>query len=147
MRITRLSMSGWPRSMWPRRRGWRLRVPDPGRPGRFVNRVWEDVPATRARIAELGAELARCGVQMVTLESTSDYWRIWYYVLEDAGLAVQLVSASQAKNLKGRPKTDRLDAMWLARLTQHGMLRPSFVPPAAIRAVRDFTRARQDLVA
>jgi hypothetical protein len=54
-----------------------LRVPDPARPGRFVNRVWEDVPATRARIAELGAELARCGVQMVTLESTSDYWRIW----------------------------------------------------------------------
>jgi transposase len=124
-----------------------LRAPDPGRPGRFAYRVWEDVPATRARIAELGAELLRCGVQMVTLESTSDYWRIWYYVLEDAGLAVQLVSASQAKNLKGRPKTDRLDAMWLARLTQHGMLRPSFVPPAAIRAVRDFTRARQDLVA
>jgi len=60
---------------------------------------------------------------------------------------VQLVSASQAKNLKGRPKTDRLDAMWLARLTQQGMLRPSFVPPAAIRRVRDFTRARTDLVA
>jgi transposase len=124
-----------------------MRAPDPGRPGRFTSRLWEDVPATRAQIAALGGELLRCGVQMVTLESTSDYWRIWYYVLEDAGLAVQLVSASQAKNLKGRPKTDRLDAMWLARLTQHGMLRPSFVPPAAIRAVRDFTRARQDLVA
>src|SRR5437764_7026375 len=70
-----------------------------------------------------------------------------YYVLGSAGLAVQLVSASQARNLKGRPKTDRLDAMWLARLTQWGMLRPSFVPPAAIRRVRDFTRARTDLVA
>ena len=68
-------------------------------------------------------------------------------MLETAGLAVQLVSPSQAKNLKGRPKTDKLDAMWLARLTQWGMLRPSFVPPAAIRRVRDFTRARQDLVA
>ena len=123
-----------------------LRAPDPARPGRFVNRIWEDVPATRARIAELGGELLRCRVQMVTLESTSDYWRIWYYVLEGIGLAVQLVSASQAKNLKGRPKTDRLDAMWLARLTQWGMLRPSFVPPAAIRRVRDFTRARTDLV-
>ena len=67
-------------------------------------------------------------------------------MLESAGLAVQLVSASQAKNLKGRPKTDKLDAMWLARLTQLGLLRPSFVPPAAIRAVRDFTRARTDLV-
>jgi transposase len=124
-----------------------MRVPDPARPGRFVNRIWDSVPAMRAQIAELGQELLRCRVQMVTLESTSDYWRIWYYLLETAGLAVQLVSASQAKNLKGRPKTDRLDAMWLARLTQQGMLRPSFVPPAAIRRVRDFTRARQDLVA
>jgi transposase len=123
-----------------------LRAPDPARPGRFVNRVWDDVPATRARIAELGRELLRGRVQMVTLESTSDYWRVWYYVLESIGLAVQLVSASQAKNLKGRPKTDKLDAMWLARLTQWGMLRPSFVPPAAIRRVRDFTRARTDLV-
>jgi len=123
-----------------------LRTPDPQRPGRFVNRIWEDVPATRARIAELGGELLRCRVQMVTLESTSGYWRIWHYVLEGIGLAVQLVSASQARNLKGRPKTDRLDAMWLARLTQWGMLRPSFVPPAAIRRVRDFTRARTDLV-
>ena len=123
-----------------------LRTPDPQRPGRFVNRIWDNVPATRARIAELGQEILGCRVQMVTLESTSDYWRIWYYVLESVGLAVQLVSASQAKNLKGRPKTDKLDAMWLARLTQWGMLRPSFVPPAAIRAVRDFTRARQDLV-
>jgi transposase len=123
-----------------------LRTPDSSRPGRFVNRIWDNVPATRARIAELGRELLGCQVQMVTLESTSDYWRIWYYVLEGLGLAVQLVSASQAKNLKGRPKTDRLDAMWLARLTQLGLLRPSFVPPAAIRAVRDFTRARTDLV-
>ena len=123
-----------------------MRTPDTERPGRYVNRIWDNVPATRARIAELGEELLRCQVQMVTLESTSDYWRIWYYVLESIGLAVQLVSASQAKNLKGRPKTDKLDAMWLARLTQWGMLRPSFVPPAAIRALRDFTRARQDLV-
>ena len=123
-----------------------VRTPDPARPGRYVNQIWDNVPATRARITELGLELIRCQVQMVTLESTSDYWRIWYYVLESTGLAVQLVSASQAKNLKGRPKTDKLDAMWLARLTQRGMLRPSFVPPAAIRAVRDFTRARTDLV-
>jgi len=123
-----------------------LRTPDPARPGRFVNRIWDNVPAMRATVEALGRELPAQRVQMVTLESTSDYWRIWYYVLEGIGLAVQLVSASQAKNLKGRPKTE-LDAMWLARLTQWGMLRPSFVPPAAIRRVRDFTRARQDLVA
>ena len=58
-----------------------LRTPDTKRAGRFVNRIWDDVPATRARIAELGAELVRHRVQMVTLESTSDYWRIWFYVL------------------------------------------------------------------
>jgi transposase len=123
-----------------------MRLPDLARPGRYSNQIWDNVPAARARITELGRELLRHQVQMVTLESTSDYWRIWYYVLESTGLAVQLVSASQARNLKGRPKTDKLDAMWLARLTQWGMLRPSFVPPAAIRQVRDFTRARTDLV-
>ena len=59
----------------------------------------------------------------MTLESTSDYWRIWFFVLEACGLAVQLVNAAQAKNLPGRPKTDKLDAQWLARLTEMGLLR------------------------
>jgi len=54
-----------------------LRTLDTERPGRFVNRIWDNVPATRARVAELGRELLSCRVQMVTLESTSDYWRIW----------------------------------------------------------------------
>jgi transposase len=85
-----------------------MRLPDPARPGRYANQIWDSVPAARARITELGRELLRHQVQMVTLESTSDYWRIWYYVLESIGLAVQLVSASQARNLKGRPKTDPL---------------------------------------
>jgi transposase len=59
---------------------------------------------------------------------------------------VQLVSPDQARNLKGRPKTDKHDAMWLARLTEWGMLRACFVPPAPVRALRDWTRARADLV-
>ena len=122
-----------------------MRMPDPARPGRYANQIWDNVPATRARIAELGRELLRHQVQMVTLESTSDYWRIWYYVLESTGLAVQLVSASQAKNLKGRPKTDKLDAMWLARLTQRGMLRPQLRAACRVRAVRDVTRARTNM--
>ncbi len=85
------------------------------------------------------------GVQKVTLESTSDYWRIWFYLLEQAGLEVQLVTASQARQLSGRPRTGRLDAMWLARLTEKGLLRASFVPPPEIRALRHFTRARTHL--
>jgi hypothetical protein len=52
-----------------------MRTPDPARPGRFVNRIWDSVPAMRAQIAELGRELLRNKVQMVTLESTSDYVR------------------------------------------------------------------------
>ncbi len=58
---------------------------------------------------------------------------------------MQLVGARQAKNLPGRPKTDKLDAVWLAKLTERGMLRPSFVPPAEIRQLRDYTRLRTDL--
>jgi len=118
----------------------------PGRGGgRRASKVWE-VAATMAAVTELGRQLVAGKIEMVTLEATSDYWRIWYYVLETCGLAVQLVSPAQAKNLKGRPKTDKLDAMWLARLTEWGMLRPCFVPPAPIRALRDYTRARTDLI-
>jgi transposase len=72
-------------------------------------------------------------------------WRIWFYLLEAAGLDVQLVNAHDVKNAPGRPKTDKLDAVWLAKLTERGMLRPSFVPPAEIRRLRDYTRLRTDL--
>jgi transposase len=120
------------------------RVPHPSRPGTRQSAVWE-VPATMNAVRELAGQLTAAGIQKVTLESTSDYWRIWFYVLEAGGLDVQLVNASQARNLPGRPKTDRLDAMWLARLTENGLLRPSFVPPAAIRALRRYTRARTRL--
>ena len=65
-----------------------------------------------------------------------------YYLLEAAGLTVQLVSPAHARQLAGRPKTDRLDAQQLARLAEMGLLRPSFVPPPEIRALRDLTRTR-----
>jgi transposase len=120
------------------------RLPHPSRPGARQSTVWT-VRARMGAIRKLGRQLARGGIEMVTLESTSDYWRIWFFVLEACGLGVQLVNSSQAKNLPGRPKTDRLDAMWLARLTEMGLLRASFVPPAAIRALRDYTRARTRL--
>jgi transposase len=68
-----------------------------------------------------------------------------YYLAEAAGLDVQLVNARDVKNAPGRPKTDKLDAVWQAKLTERGMLRPSFVPPAEIRELRDYTRLRTDL--
>jgi transposase len=120
------------------------RTPHPSRPGARQSAVWT-VPATMNAVRQLAGQLAADGVEKVTLESTSDYWRIWFYLLEEAGLDVQLVSASQAKNVPGRPKTDRLDAVWLARLTENGLLRPSFVPPADIRVLRHYTRARTRL--
>ena len=60
-------------------------------------------------------------------------------------MSVQLVNARDVKNVPGRPKTDKLDAVWLAKLTEKGLLRPSFVPPAEIRRLRDHTRLRVDL--
>jgi transposase len=116
----------------------------PGPPGRRQSKVWE-VRSAKGPVEDLARQLLAAGIQMVTLESTSDYWRIFYYVLETAGLTVQLVNAAQAKNLPGRPKTDKLDAMWLARLTEMGLLRASFVPPPEIRALRDYCRARTHL--
>jgi transposase len=121
------------------------RTPHPSRPGARRSTLWT-VRARMGAIGALGRQLHQDGIEIVTLESTSDYWRIWFFVLEAGGLAVQLVHAAQAKNLPGRPKTDKLDAMWLARLTELGLLRASFVPPKAIRDLRDYTRARTRLV-
>ena len=120
------------------------RVPHPSRPGARRTRV-QDVDATTNAILELGGHLAGEGIEKVTLESTSDYWRIWFYLLEASGLDVQLVNARDIKNAPGRPKTDKLDSVWQAKLTERGMLRPSFVPPAEIRRLRDYTRLRTDL--
>lgn len=122
------------------------RLPPARDGGRRRSRI-EEVAATAAAITALAARLVAGGVELVSMESTSDYWRIWYYTLEACGLEVQLVNSSHARQLAGRPKTDKLDAQWIARLTEMGLLRPSFVPPACIRALRDWTRTRLQLVA
>ena len=121
-----------------------VRHPHQANAGKRVSRVWE-VPATTRAVTNLAAELVAERVDKITIESTSDYWRIWFYLLEAAGLDVQLVNARDVKHLPGRPKTDKLDSVWLAKLTEKGLLRPSFVPPAPIRQLRDYTRLRVDL--
>jgi transposase len=123
-----------------------VRLPHPSGQGRRLTRVW-DVAATTKAICGLADELAALGVQRAVLEATSDYWRPFFYVLEARGLLVWLVNARDVKNVPGRPKTDKLDAVWLAKLNERGMLRPSFVPPAEVRQLRDYTRLRSDLVA
>jgi transposase len=82
-------------------------------------------------------------VTLVVMEATGDYWRAPYYLLEDA-LNVQLINARQVKAMPGR-KTDVSDSVWLAQLAECGLLRASFVPPPAIRQLRDLTRYRSVL--
>jgi transposase len=121
-----------------------VRVPHASIPGRRVTRVWT-VEATTDAIVELADRLAREGIERVVVESTSDYWRPFVYLLEARGLTVWLVNARDVKQVPGRPKTDKQDAIWLAKLNERGMLRPSFVPPVEIRRLRDYTRLRTDL--
>ena len=91
--------------------------------------------------------LGELGVTRVVMEATSDYWRGAFYLLEAHGFETWLVNARDVKHLPGRPKTDTLDAVWLCKLAERQMLRPSFVPPRPIRQLRDVTRYRADLVA
>ena len=112
---------------------------------RRITKVW-DVATTTNAIVALADELVDLEIQRVVLEATSDYWRPFFYLLEARGLCVWLVNARDVKNVPGRPKTDKLDAIWLAKLNERGMLRPSFVPPGEIRELRDYTRLRAELV-
>jgi transposase len=121
------------------------RLPPAREGGRRASRV-ETIGATAGEVLALAGRLLADGVEVVVMESTSDYWRIWYYLLESAGLSVHLVNSRHARQLAGRPKTDQKDAQWIARLAEMGLLRPSFVPPPEIRALRDLTRTRLQLL-
>ena len=121
-----------------------VRLPPAREGGRRTSRT-ETVPATWRDITGLGEQLTADRIEVIVLEATSDYWRSWYYLLEACGLNVQLVNPSHARQLAGRPKTDALDCQWLARLAEMGLLRPSFVPPPEVRALRDLTRTRLHL--
>ncbi len=119
------------------------RVPGPG--GQRMQEVRTASTMTTALLA-LGDWLAQLGVTRVVMEATSDYWRAPFYLLEDR-FETWLVNAHDVKHVPGRPKTDRLDAVWLCKVAERQMLRPSFVPPPAIRQLRDLTRYRVDLLA
>jgi transposase len=84
-------------------------------------------------------------VTLVVMEATSDYWKPFFYLLEDGPFEVMLVNARHVKNLPGR-KTDVSDAAWLAQLGAHGLVRGSFVPPQPVRQLRDLTRTRTIIV-
>jgi transposase len=122
-----------------------VRVPNPDRPGRRAQEITAYSTMTRSLLG-LADRLRELGVTRVVMEATSDYWKPVFYLLESQGLDPWLVNAKDVKHLPGRPKTDKLDAVWLAKVTERQMIRPSFVPPPQIRLLRDLTRYRADLV-
>src|SRR5918999_5721634 len=123
-----------------------VRVPHEGKPGRWLQEV--ETYSTMIRSLLAMSDHLRClGVSRVVMEATSDYWKPVFYLLEAQGLDPWLVNAKDVKHLPGRPKTDKLDAVWLCKVAERQMLRPSFVPPLQIRRLRDVTRYRADLLA
>jgi len=96
--------------------------------------------AVTSQVLALRDHLIQEQVTLVVMEATGDYWKPFYFLLED-GLSVMLVNARHVKNMPGR-KSDVSDAAWLADLGAHGLVRGSFVPPAPIRQLRDLTRTR-----
>jgi transposase len=122
-----------------------VRVPSPDLPGRRAQEITTYSTMTRSLLG-LADRLGELGVTRVVMEATSDYWKPVFYLLEARGLDPWLVNAKDVKHLPGRPKTDKLDAVWLAKVAERQMLRPSFVPPPQIRLLRDLTRYRVDLV-
>jgi transposase len=121
-----------------------VRVPHDSKPGRRLQEVRRYATTTSTLLAM--ADWFRCwGVTRVVMESTSDYWKGAYYLLEADGFECWLVNARDVKNVPGRPKTDRADAIWLAKVAERGMCRPSLVHPRPIRELRNLTRYRRSL--
>jgi transposase len=101
---------------------------------------------TNEELNRLREWVKSCGCTHVVMESTGEYWRPIFNVLEEEeSLQVILANSKQVKALRGH-KTDPEDAHWLAYLLRHGLIRPSFIPPKPIRELRDLTRRRRQLV-
>src|SRR3954449_5976377 len=120
-----------------------VRIPGPG--GQRMQEV-RTVSTMTAALLGLGDWMAGLGVTRVVMEATSDYWRPPFYLLEGR-FETWLVNDPRVQHLPGRPKTDRLDAVWLCKVAERQMLRASFFPPPRIRQLRDLTRYRVDLLA
>jgi transposase len=121
-----------------------IRVPSDTRAGARQQET-RSFATTRRDLMALADWLRSWGVTKVGMEATGDYWKPVYFVLESQGFDCQLYHAAQVKALPGRPKTDRADSVWLARITERGSLPSSFVPPEPIRRLRTRTRYRRHL--
>src|SRR5215207_1447963 len=112
--------------------------------GGRVERHVETFATTTADLERLSTWLAGHGVTHVAMEATGVYWKPVWAVLCEGDFALVLANAHHVKAVPGR-KTDVNDATWLADLIAHGLIRPSFVPPRAVQALRDLTRTRKQL--
>lgn len=101
-------------------------------------------PTTTSGLLALADWLESLGVAHVAMEATGVYWKPVWHVLE-GHFELVLANAAHVKNVPGR-KTDVNDAMWLADLLAHGLIRASFVPPTAVQELRTLTRTRKQFV-
>jgi transposase len=122
-----------------------VRVPHQTKPGRRLQEV-RGYATTTSALLQLADWLHSWGVTRVVMESTSSYWKGPFWLLEAEGFDCWLVNAREVKNVPGRPKTDKADAVWLAKVAERGMCRPSLVHPRPIRQLRDLTRYRRSLI-
>jgi transposase len=118
-------------------------VRTPGPRGRRASEV-RTFPTMTRSLAVMRDWLVERGVTIAAIESTSTYWKPPFYCLEEV-LEVWLLNAAHMKAVPQR-KTDVRDAEWIAQLLEHGLLRPSFVPPPDIRRLRMLTRYRVQLM-
>ena len=114
-------------------------------PARRAQEVRNFGTTKKGSILLLAAWLHEHQVQVVAMESTSDYWRAPFFRLEAEGLSCGLLDAKQVKALPGRPKTDKADCVWLAKVAERGMAAKCFVPPKEIRQLRTLTHYRRHL--
>jgi transposase len=121
-----------------------IRLPSDTGPGRRQQET-RTFGTTRRELESLADWLRSWEVTTAGMEATGDYWKPVFFLLESRGLDCQLYNAAQVKALPGRPKTDRADSIWIAKITERGMISSSFVPPEPIRRLRTHTRYRRHL--
>jgi len=100
---------------------------------------------TTSQLLKLSDWLVERGISLVGMEATGVYWKPVHWVLEDAIDDVWVINARHMRNVPGR-KTDVADAQWGAQLLEHGLVRPSFIPPRPTREQRDLTRYRKSVI-
>ena len=100
---------------------------------------------TTAALLQLSAWLAANHCTHVAMEATGVYWKPVWHILDDGEFELVLANAAHVKNVPGR-KTDVNDAMWLAQLLAHGLIRSSFVPDTQTQEMRSLLRTRKQLI-